>query len=181
MFVVEPQGDFQSRGDFCFFSRMAGRTGATSDYFIFSRTLEKLGRTYDQIVHTLEPWTSIIQCFVNKCNNSNSCKLFYLDYKSMQIHKWPQTPYRALPLDWQVWAQENTVYSAYLFGDERGTLLGNQILRRWSGIISIHVTPPRLYECLRVHVIADAWLVRCVLVRISPNRPNTNETAVNRC
>ncbi len=26
--------------------------------------------------------TSIIQSFVNKCNNSNSCKLFYLDYKS---------------------------------------------------------------------------------------------------
>ena len=30
--VVEPQGDFQSRGDF-FFPRTAGRTGATSDFF----------------------------------------------------------------------------------------------------------------------------------------------------
>ncbi len=56
--------------------------------------------------------TSIIQRFVYKCN-SNSCKLFYLDYKSMLIHKLPQTPYTALPLDWQVWAQENTVYSAF--------------------------------------------------------------------
>ncbi len=57
--------------------------------------------------------TSIIQSFVYKCNNSNSCKLFYLDYKSMLIHKLPQTPYTAFPLDWQVWAQENTVYSAF--------------------------------------------------------------------
>ncbi len=31
--------------------------------------------------------TSIIQSFVNKCNDSNSCKLLYLDYKSMLIHK----------------------------------------------------------------------------------------------
>ncbi len=30
----------------------------------------------------------------------------------MLIHNWPQRPYRAFPLDWQVWAQENTVYSA---------------------------------------------------------------------
>ncbi len=57
--------------------------------------------------------TSIIQSFVYKCNNSNSCKSFYLDYKSMLIHKWPQTPYTAFPLEWQVWAQENTVYSAF--------------------------------------------------------------------
>ncbi len=57
--------------------------------------------------------TSIIQSFVNKCNNSNSCKLFYLDYKSMLIHKLPQTPYAAFSLDWQVWVQENTVYSAF--------------------------------------------------------------------
>ncbi len=57
--------------------------------------------------------TSIIQSFVNKCNNSNSCKLFYLDYKSMLIHKLPQTPYTAFPLDWKVWVQENTVYSAF--------------------------------------------------------------------
>ncbi len=46
--------------------------------------------------------TSIIQSCVNKCNNSNSCKLFYLDYKSMLIHKLPQMPYTAFPLDWQV-------------------------------------------------------------------------------
>ncbi len=31
----------------------------------------------------------------------------------MLIHKLPQTPYTAFPLDWQVWAQENTVYSAF--------------------------------------------------------------------
>ncbi len=30
----------------------------------------------------------------------------------MLIHKLPQTPYTAFPLDWQVWAQENTVYSS---------------------------------------------------------------------
>ncbi len=39
------------------------------------------------------------QRFVNKCNNSNSCKVFYLDYKTMLIHKLPQTPYTAFPLD----------------------------------------------------------------------------------
>ncbi len=61
-------------------------------------------------------------------------------------------------------------------------LLGNQILHRRSGIISIHVTHPRLYKCLQVHVIANARLVRFVLVRLSPNWPNTNETVVNgRC
>ncbi len=31
----------------------------------------------------------------------------------MLIHKLPQTPYTAFPLDWQVWTQENTVYSAF--------------------------------------------------------------------
>ncbi len=31
----------------------------------------------------------------------------------MLIHKLPQTPYTGFPLDWQVWAQENTVYSAF--------------------------------------------------------------------
>ncbi len=31
----------------------------------------------------------------------------------MLIHKLPQTPYTTFPLDWQVWAQENTVYSAF--------------------------------------------------------------------
>ncbi len=31
----------------------------------------------------------------------------------MLIQKLPQMPYRAFPLDWQVWAQENTVYSAF--------------------------------------------------------------------
>ncbi len=39
------------------------------------------------------------QSFVNKCNNSNSCKVFYLDYKTMLIHKLPQMPYTAFPLD----------------------------------------------------------------------------------
>ncbi len=69
-----------------------------------------------------------------------------------------------------------------LFEFERWTLLGNQILHRRSGIISIHVTHPRLYKCLQVHVIANARLVRFVLVRLSPNWPNTSETAVNgRC
>ncbi len=60
-------------------------------------------------------------------------------------------------------------HSANLFCDERWTLLGNQILHRRSGIISIHVTHPRLYKCLQVHVIATARLVRFVLVRLSPN------------
>ncbi len=45
-----------------------------------------------------------------------------------------------------------------VFCDERWTLLGNQILHRQSGIISIHVTHPRLYKCLQVHVIANAQL-----------------------
>ncbi len=32
----------------------------------------------------------------------------------MLIHKFmAQTPYTAFPLDWQVWEQENTVYSAF--------------------------------------------------------------------
>ncbi len=60
--------------------------------------------------HTI---TSIIQSFVYKCNNSNSGKLLFLDSKSMLIHKWPKTPYAAFPLDWQISAQENTVYSAF--------------------------------------------------------------------
>ncbi len=39
-----------------------------------------------------------------------------------------------------------------------------------------------LYKCLQVHLIANAQLVRFVLVRLSPNWPNTNKTAVNgRC
>ncbi len=39
------------------------------------------------IVHvTSHSITCIVQRFVNKCNNSNSCKLF-LDHKSMLIHK----------------------------------------------------------------------------------------------
>ncbi len=43
-------------------------------------------------------------------------------------------------------------------------------------------THPCLYRCLHVHVIANARLVRLVLVRLSPNWPNTNDTAVNgRC
>ncbi len=61
------------------------------------------------------------------------------------------------------------LHSAYLFRDERWTLLGNQILHRRSGIISIrvtHVTNPHLYKCLQVHVIANSQLVRCVLVRL---------------
>ncbi len=81
----------------------------------------------------------------------------------MLIHKWPQTPYTAFPLDWQVWAQENTVYSAFskCISWWAMDLVGkNQILHRPSGIISIHVTHPRLYKCLQVHVIANAQLVR---------------------
>ncbi len=31
----------------------------------------------------------------------------------MLIHKLPQTPYMGFPLDWQVWVQENIVYSAF--------------------------------------------------------------------
>ncbi len=34
MSVVEQQRDFLSRGDFSFFSRMAGRTSAPSDFFL---------------------------------------------------------------------------------------------------------------------------------------------------
>ncbi len=93
----------------------------------------------------------------------------------MLIHKLPQTPYTAFPLEWQIWAQENMfiLHSANVFRDERWTLLGNQILHRRSGIISIRVTHPCLYKCLQVHVIANARLVRFVLVRLSPNS-NTN-------
>ncbi len=74
--------------------------------YIFGYIIATGGSACD-VTHTI---TSIIQSFVNKCNNSNSCKLFYLDYKSMLIHKLPQMPF---PLDWQVWVQENTVYSAF--------------------------------------------------------------------
>ncbi len=56
------------------------------------------GGSAHDVTHSI---TSIIQSFVNKCNNSNSCKLFYSDYKSMLIHKLPQTLYAAFPLDWQ--------------------------------------------------------------------------------
>ncbi len=28
----------------------------------------------------------------------------------MLIHKLPQMPYMAFPLDWQVWAQENSLF-----------------------------------------------------------------------
>ncbi len=42
---------------FVLFSRMAGRTSATKVFF--SRTLEKLGRTCDQIGRTLEPWQPV--------------------------------------------------------------------------------------------------------------------------
>ncbi len=45
--------------------------------------------------------TSVIQSFVYKCNNSNSCKFYYLDFKSMLIHKLHQTPYTVFTLDWQ--------------------------------------------------------------------------------
>ncbi len=61
------------------------------------------GGSARDVTHSI---TSIIQSFVYKCNNSNSCKLFYLDCKSLLIHKLPQTPYMAFPLDWQVWAQK---------------------------------------------------------------------------
>ncbi len=37
------------------------------------------GGSARDVTHSI---TSIIQSFVNKWNNSNSCKLFYLDYKS---------------------------------------------------------------------------------------------------
>ncbi len=147
----------------------------------FPRDIKCLLNVCDDVKHSI---TSIMQSFVNKCNTSNSCKLFYLDYKSMLFLKSPQKPYTAFTLDWQVWVQDNTVYSAYLFRDERWTLLGNgnQILNRRSGIISIHVTHTRLHKFIQVHVIVHARLVRCVLVRISPNWPSMNETAVNgRC
>ncbi len=75
----------------------------------------------------------------------------------MLIHKLPQTPYTAFPLDWQVWAQEIQfiLHSANVFRDERWTLLENQILHRRSVIISIHVTHPRFVQVsLQVHVIA---------------------------
>ncbi len=67
----------------------------------------------------------------------------------MLIQKWPQMPYMVFPLDWQVWVQETIqfiLHSANLFSDERLTFLGNQILHRRSGIISIHVIHPPLYK-----------------------------------
>ncbi len=42
------------------------------------------GGSARDVTHSI---TSIIKSFVYKCNNSNSCILFYLDYKSMLIHK----------------------------------------------------------------------------------------------
>ncbi len=53
------------------------------------------GGSVRDIIHSV---TSIRQSFVYKCNNRNSCKLFYLNYKSILIHKLPQTPYTAFPL-----------------------------------------------------------------------------------
>ncbi len=67
--------------------------------------------------------TSIIQSFVNKCNNTNSCTMFYLDYKSANS----QITSNA------IFERKKTLFilhSAYLFCDERWTLLGNQILNR---------------------------------------------------
>ncbi len=52
MSVGEPQGDFQRRGDFFFLERLVAEV---HPQIFVSRTLEKLGRTYDQIGHTLEP------------------------------------------------------------------------------------------------------------------------------
>ncbi len=75
----------------------------------------------------------------------------------------------------------NTVYlqkhSANLFRDERWTLLGNQILHHRSESFPF-ISPICVCTSLQVHVIANAQLVRCVLVRLSPNWPNTNKTAV---
>ncbi len=128
--------------------------------------------------------TSIIQSFVYKCNNSNSCKLFYLDYKSMLIHKLPQTPYTAFPLDWQVWAQENTVYSAFskciswwamdLVGKPNITLL------IWNHFHSCH--PSAFVQVSSSSRDCKRLAGQVCVVRLSPNWPNTNETAVNgRC
>ncbi len=50
----------------------------------------------------------------------------------------------------------------------------------WNHFHSCH--PSVFVKCLQVHVIANARLVRFVLVRLSPNWPNMNETAINgRC
>ncbi len=57
------------------------------------------GSSTRDVTHSV---TSIRQSFAYKCNNSNSCKLFYLNYKSMLIHKLPQMSYTAFPLDWHV-------------------------------------------------------------------------------
>ncbi len=47
--------------------------------YIFGHIIATGGSARD-VTHSI---TSIILSFVNKCNNSNSCKLFYLDYKSI--------------------------------------------------------------------------------------------------
>ncbi len=122
------------------------------------------------------------QSFVNKCNNSNSCKVFYLDYKNMLIYKLPQTPYMAFPLD--IAGLSAGKYSLFCiqhiyFLNSNGTCWETKSA---DFVVSIHVTHLRLYKCLQVHVIANARQARCVLVRLSPNWPNTNETEVNgRC
>ncbi len=126
--------------------------------------------------------TSIIQFFLCKCNNSKSCKLFYLDYKSANSQ---MTSNAIHSVSFGLPGLSAGKYSLlcipqiYLMMSDVPCW---QILHRRSGIISIHVTHPRLYKCLQVHVIANARLVRCVLVRLSPNWPNTSKTAVNgRC
>ncbi len=123
-------------------------------------------------------FTSIIQSFVYKCNNS--CKLFYLDCKSMPIEESPQMPYTAFILDWQVWAQENCLFCIqqiyFMMSDGPCWETKSSI---WNYFHSCH---PSAF----VHVSSSSCdrkrrLVRCVLMRLSPNWPNTNKTAVNRC
>ncbi len=101
----------------------------------------------------------------------------------MLIHKLPQTPYMAFPLDWQVWAQENTVYSAFskFISCWAMDLVGKP--NTTSPIWNHFMSPIRVCTS----VFKFTWsqtprLVRFVLVRLSPNWPNTNKTAVNgRC
>ncbi len=106
---------------------------------------------------------SIIQSFVFKCNNSNSCKLFYLDYKSVNSEMISNAIHSV-----SFRLQENSLFCIqqiyFLMSDGPCWKIKYYIadLESFPFMSSI-----RLCTSLQVHV------------RLSPNWPNTNETAEN--
>ncbi len=102
----------------------------------------------------------------------------------MLIHKLPQTPYTAFPLDWQVWAQENTVYSAFskfiLWWAMDLVGKPNTTSPIWNHFHSCH--PFAFVQVSSSSRDRKRPAGQVCVGEASPNCPNTNETAVNgRC